>query len=97
MSTTTPSATPRAPPTPPPPPPPKLPKVIAGSQQQWFARSSTVAGWAGGVWNIVLAGVEGNVPPAQCGNFGGATPFTIVNKVPLTAEKPYITIDSSGK
>ena len=40
--------------------------AVPGSQQQWFARDSTVASWDGGVWNMVFCGVEG-APPSHCG------------------------------
>jgi hypothetical protein len=33
--------------------------VRPGSQQQWFARDSTVPTWVGGTWNMVFSGVEG--------------------------------------
>ena len=37
--------------------------VSAGSQQQWFARDSTIGGWQGGSWNMVFVGINGtNIP-----------------------------------
>ena len=41
--------------------------VNPGSQQQWFARDSTVKGWQGAVWNMVFVGVAG-APPSHCGS-----------------------------
>eukprot|EP00035_Acanthoeca_spectabilis_P037120 m.43599 g.43599 ORF g.43599 m.43599 type:complete len:593 (+) comp8450_c0_seq1:23-1801(+) len=69
--------------------------VKPGSQQQWFARDSTVGNWTGGVWNIVLTGVKGS-PPSHCGDTDG-TPVTSVPTTPTIAEKPYITVDASSK
>jgi len=88
--------------------------VVPGSQQQWFARDSTVSGFDGGVWNMVFSGVSG-APPSHCGveveapptiveaaaaeaKLGdeGSSPVTNVASTPTIAEKPYITIDSSG-
>lgn len=69
--------------------------VYSGSQQQWMTRNSQVGGWNGGVWNMVFAGVTG-APAAHCGNKGG-DPWTVTAQTPLVAEKPYITIDTSGK
>jgi hypothetical protein len=83
--------------------------VAPGSQQQWFARDSTVASWDGGVWNMVFSGVEG-APPSHCGNEGrrgggrgaapaphAAAPITAVDITPAIAEKPYITIGADGR
>ena len=74
--------------------------VSPGSQQQWFARDSSVDSWAGGVWNMVFSGVEG-APASHCGKSttAGSTtgPFTTVSHTPTIAEKPYITIDVDGK
>jgi hypothetical protein len=69
--------------------------VQPGSQQQWFARDSTVSKWNGGVWNMVFSGVDG-APASHCSNTGSA-PITAVANTPTIAEKPYITIDASGK
>lgn len=72
--------------------------VSPGSQQQWFARDSTVVGWDGGVWNMVFTGVDGS-PPSHCGmdeaSAEGATPVTSLASTPSIAEKPFITLDSS--
>jgi hypothetical protein len=70
--------------------------VKPGSQQQWFSRDSTVSSWQGGVWNMVFSGVEG-APPSHCGSANKTGPYTTIDKTPTISEKPYITIDASGK
>jgi hypothetical protein len=69
--------------------------VKPGSQQQWYARDSTVAGWSGGAWNMVFTGVEG-APPSHCDN-SGATPSTNILTTPVISEKPFITYDHSSE
>ena len=77
--------------------PPNANSVVSlGSQQQWFARNSKVSDWQGGVWNVVVTGVEG-APASHCGTGQGTIPITNVATTPLIAEKPFISIDSSGK
>lgn len=71
-------------------------QVAPGSQQQWFARDSTVTKMEGGVWNMVYSGVDG-APPSHCGQANSYTPVTNVATTPNIAEKPYITIDDTGK
>jgi len=63
-------------------------KIIAGTQQQWFARNSNMTGWEDGGFNIVLVGME-NAPPSHCSDQGGV-PYTTVDTTPVIAEKPYI-------
>eukprot|EP00943_MAST-04B_sp_MAST-4B-sp1_P006875 g6875.t1 len=72
--------------------------VIPGSQQQWFARDSTIGSWQNGAWNMVLSGMDGQqIPPDHCGNTNGV-PMTKIERTPIISEKPYITIDvTSGK
>ena len=73
-------------------------KISVGSQQQWFARDSTIGNgkWDGGVWNIVTTGVVG-ANPSHCSDTTPG-PFTTVDATPTVSEKPYITIDpTSGK
>lgn len=62
-------------------------KVISGSQQQWLARNDEWKQWDGGVWNMVFVGV--NKPPAGA---WPQRPFTVVDKAPLTREKPYLAV-----
>lgn len=73
--------------------------VLPGSQQQWFARDSTVNAWTGGVWNMVFTGVEG-APPSHCGlsaNSSSEVPVINIPATPSISEKPFITIGSDGK
>ena len=72
-----------------------LQDVKLGSQQQWFARDSTVNKWDGGVWNVVTTGVVG-APPSHCSDVAPG-PFTTVETTPTISEKPYITITSNGQ
>jgi hypothetical protein len=67
-------------------------RCVPGSQQQWISRNSTWSRWDGGVWNIVFVGSEN--PPA--GSWPGR-PFTVVDRTPVIAEKPYLYIDGDGK
>jgi hypothetical protein len=66
--------------------------VSTGSQQQWYSRDSNVGQWTGGVWNTVFSGVAG--APAQ--SFPNPV-YTTLATTPVSREKPYLYIDSSGK
>ena len=66
--------------------------VSTGSQQQWYTRDSNVGVWYDGVWNTVFSGVVG--APAQ--SFP-SPPDTTVATTPVSREKPYLYIDSTGK
>jgi hypothetical protein len=61
------------------------------SQQQWLTRDSQIGGFLNGVWNMVFSGVAG--APAQ--SFPNP-PYTVVPQSPVTREKPYLYVDSSG-
>lgn len=63
-------------------------QVISGSQQQWFTRNSSVGSWQGGVWNMVFSGVNG--APS------GALPNTVLDKTPISREKPYLFLQPQG-
>ncbi|MCE9579543.1 MAG: coagulation factor 5/8 type domain-containing protein [Deltaproteobacteria bacterium] len=65
--------------------------VASGSQQQWFSRSSQWGSWTGSNWNMVFAGVIG-APGGTWPN----PPYTVVDKVPVVREKPFLTIDGQG-
>jgi hypothetical protein len=71
--------------------------VINGSQQQWVVRNSTVDSWTNGIWNQVFSGVQG--APAQCfpGQASCGGPYTTLATSPVTREKPFLYVDSSGK
>ncbi|MEW1921791.1 adenylyl cyclase [Pseudarthrobacter oxydans] len=66
--------------------------VINGSQQQYFVRDSSIGNWSNGVWNQVFSGVDG--APAQ--SFPNP-PYTALAGTPISREKPYLTLDSSGE
>jgi hypothetical protein len=66
--------------------------VSTGSQQQWYTRDSNVGVWYDGVWNTVFSGVAG-APPQSF----PAPPDTTVATTPVSREKPYLYIDSTGK
>jgi len=65
--------------------------VASGSQQQFFTRNDTWAGWNGGVWNMVFVGDS----PAPQGTWP-TLPYTVVPQTPLVREKPYLSIDAQG-
>lgn len=70
-------------------------QVTSGSQQQFMTRSTELnGGWMGGVWNMVFAGCPG-APASHCSNSGGS-PYSTVSTITI-AEKPFITVDSTGK
>jgi hypothetical protein len=69
--------------------------IVNGSQQQWAVRDSVLDGWSNGVWNQVFTGTVN--APAQCfpaGACGG--PYTTLATTPISKEKPYLYVDSSG-
>jgi hypothetical protein len=65
--------------------------VLNGSQQQWLVRNSVLDGWTNGVWNQVFSGVVG--APAQ--SFPNPT-YTTLATSPVTREKPFLYVDTSG-
>ena len=67
--------------------------VLSGSQQQFLVRNSTLDGWSNGLWNQVFSGDVG--APAQ--NFGSGGQYTTLAASPVTAEEPFLRVDSSGK
>ena len=70
--------------------------VVNGSQQQWLVRNSDLDGWTNGVWNQVFSGVAG--APAQCfpSNASCGGPYTTLTTSPVTRERPFLYVDSSG-
>ena len=66
--------------------------VSTGSQQQWYTRETNVGQWFDGVWNSVSSGVTG--APAQ--SFP-SPPYTTLATTPVSREKPYLYVDSTGK
>ncbi|GAA2701785.1 adenylyl cyclase [Actinoplanes palleronii] len=71
----------------------KLPATVNGSQQQWLTRNSEVTSWSNAVWNQVFSGVVGAPSEADF----PATPYTTLDKTPVSREKPYLFIDGKGK
>ncbi|MBP0457192.1 discoidin domain-containing protein [Streptomyces montanisoli] len=61
------------------------------AQQQYYTRDSSIGGWSNGVWNQVFSGVQG--APAQ--SFP-SQPYTTLDTTPVSVEKPYLYLDSSG-
>ena len=61
------------------------------SQQQWYSRNSNYGSWNGGVWNMVFSGVQG--APAES---YPAPPETVLPSTPVSREKPFLYLDSSG-
>jgi hypothetical protein len=66
-------------------------RVESGSQQQWLSRNAQWGKWSGGVWNMVFVGTTN--PPA--GNWP-QRPYTVIEKTPIIAEKPYLFIDNNS-
>ena len=66
--------------------------VATGSQQQWYTRDTNVGQWFDGVWNTVFSGVVN--APAQ--SFPVPV-YTTLASTPVAREKPYLTIDATGK
>jgi hypothetical protein len=74
-------------------------KVHSGSQQQYFARNNESSqGWDVGNWNMVFVGSEG-APLSHCGSAGSSHPdaFTTVDRTPVVAEKPFVSVSGSGR
>jgi hypothetical protein len=70
--------------------------IINGSQQQFIVRDSSIGGWSNGVWNQVFSGVVG-APPQSFGSTPyNPPPYTTLDTSPVTSEKPFLYVDSSG-
>jgi len=70
--------------------------IINGSQQQFFVRNSSIGGWSNGVWNQVFSGVIGAPPQSFSTTPFNPPPYTTLATSPVTREKPYLYIDSTG-
>ena len=66
-------------------------QVRSGSQQQWLTRNSQLGSWTGSNWNMVFVGSQG-VPATSFPN----TPYTTVDRSPVTREKPFLYVDGAG-
>jgi len=71
--------------------------VINGSQQQFLVRDSNIGGWSNGVWNQVFSGVVGAPPQSFGPTPYDPPPYTTLDTSPVTREKPFLYIDSSGQ
>ncbi len=70
--------------------------IINGSQQQFLVRNSVIGGWSNGVWNQVFSGVVG-APPQSFGSTPYTPPpYTTLDTSPVTRERPFLYVDSSG-
>ncbi|ROS31309.1 discoidin domain-containing protein [Cellulomonas sp. PhB150] len=82
--------------------------VKSFTQQQWYARDSSVGTWAGGVWNFVYSGVTGDVSkgdgagdpratlPASWGAYP-TPPITALEHTGAIAEKPYLYLSGDDE
>ena len=71
--------------------------VINGSQQQWYARNSEVGVWTNAVWNQVFSGMSFTDPAAAPNDASYPDPpYTVLEKTPLSREKPYLFVDAKG-
>jgi hypothetical protein len=70
--------------------------IINGSQQQFLVRDSSIGGWSNGVWNQVFAGVVGAPPQSFGPTPYDPPPYTTLDTSPVTKEKPFLYVDSSG-
>jgi len=72
--------------------------VASGSQQQYFTRNSQMSQWEDGVWNMVFMGSDG-APRSHCGSDPSmcSSANLRIDDVPVVAEKPFVSIDSSGR
>jgi hypothetical protein len=71
--------------------------VINGSQQQFLVRDSSIGGWSNGVWNQVFSGVGGAPPQSFSTTPFDPPPYTTLATSPLTRERPFLYVDSSGE
>lgn len=68
--------------------------ALNGSQQQFYVRNTDLGtkGWSNGVWNQVFSG-DINAP-AQ--DFPSSNQYTTLTATPVSREKPYLYVDSTG-
>jgi hypothetical protein len=71
--------------------------IINGSQQQFLVRDSNIGGWSNGVWNQVFSGVVGAPPQSFSNTPFNPPPYTTLAASPVTREKPFLYVDSSGQ
>jgi F5/8 type C domain len=66
-------------------------QVFSGSQQQWMSRNDNWGSWSNSVWNMVFVGD----PNAPAQHFPDPS-YTTVAQTPVSREKPFPYVDSSG-
>ena len=74
-------------------------ELINGSQQQWYTRNSEIGVWSNAVWNQVFSGVEFTGDPARApvDSTYPDPPYTVLDKTPVSREKPYLYADDKGR
>jgi hypothetical protein len=70
--------------------------IINGSQQQFIVRDSSIGGWSNGVWNQVFSGVVGAPEQSFSTTPYNPPPYTTLTTSPVTRERPFLYVDSSG-
>ncbi len=70
----------------------KIDNIYSSAQQQWITRNSEITSWYDSVWNMVFVGVT-NAPA----NTFPSPPMTTIDQTPVSREKPFLYIDSTGK
>ncbi|MBX3735278.1 MAG: hypothetical protein KF715_01195 [Candidatus Didemnitutus sp.] len=65
--------------------------VNSGTQQQWLSRNDTWGRWIGSSWNMVFVGVD----RAPDGRWPDPA-YTVVDRTPVSREKPYLFTDEHG-
>ena len=71
--------------------------IINGSQQQFLVRDSSIGGWSNGVWNQVFSGVVGAPPQSFSTTAYDPPPYTTLATSPVTRERPFLYLDSTGR
>lgn len=66
-------------------------RVDSGTQQQWLSRNASWGEWIGSSWNMVFVGVD-NAPAGRWPD----PAYTVIERAPVTREKPYLFTDEKG-
>jgi hypothetical protein len=66
--------------------------INSGSQQQWLSRNSGWGRWEGSSWNMVFVGCDNAPAPSW-----PEPAYTVIEKTPVSREKPYLFIDDAGQ
>jgi hypothetical protein len=71
--------------------------AINDTQQQWYARNSEVGEWSNAVWNQVFSGMDFTNPSkAPVDSAYPKPPYTVLDRTPVSREKPYLFVDDKG-